>query len=480
MAGFSPAQKTTSAEDYYKRGLGKIKPAETAATFEVSENKYKEASEDFSKAIELNPREAKFYLKRGECFDALFEPEKAIEDFSKAIELKPDFVEAYIERAKVHATYFEEDGQLAKSAETALLDSAKAEKALADFNKAVEINPKNADAYIARANYFFRPLNDYKAALNDLNKAVEVEPRLADAFIERAVFYFHQMEDNSKALADCTTAIKLNPQNADGYELRAEIYSEIGEYQKAITDYTTALRLNPNNPAVLFNRATAYYQIGKTRLAEADERKAEKLNKTAPIESRIFTIAADEIKLPVKESLTEEELAVSYIELSKKDLELIPKDAEGNKIEIERLTNILQADPQSIFGLFERGRAYARLAEYDKAIADFSKVIGLDPNDFYAFNNRGIACAKSGNYERAIADFARASTINPKEYSILYNFGLVLFNKGSFNLSINILTGYIEKEPNDFKSYQLRAKAYRKIGKITEAEADEKKSKSLN
>lgn len=53
------------------------------------------------------------------------------------------------------------------------------------------------------------------------------------------------------------------------------------------------------------------------------------------------------------------------------------------------------------------------------------------------------------------------------------SFALVLFNKSSHQLSVNILNGYLERNPNDFKAHQLRALAYRKLGKTAESKADE-------
>jgi len=46
--------------------------------------------------------------------------------------------------------------------------------------------------------------------------------------------------------------------------------------------------------------------------------------------------------------------------------------------------------------------------DYDRAIADFSKVIASNPSDAKAYSNRGIAYASKGDYDRAIADFSKA------------------------------------------------------------------------
>lgn len=204
------------------------------------------------------------------------------------------------------------------------------------------------------------------------------------------------------------------------------------------------------------------------------------------------------------EVLTSKELLDSYKISSKKQVKtVVPSDKTAFHLaEIERLTRVLDTNPKFAGVFFERGQNYAALGEYDKAIADYSKVIGLNPYDADSFNNRGVACARTGNYERAIADFVRASYLNAgqklgilgkpveeekncpnpdskKELANGYNLGLVLLNKGAFTPALATWNTYIKKYPKDMNAYRLRAETYRKLGKIAEAQADEKTARGL-
>jgi tetratricopeptide (TPR) repeat protein len=60
-----------------------------------------------------------------------------------------------------------------------------------------------------------------------------------------------------------------------------------------------------------------------------------------------------------------------------------------------------------------RGNAYFGKRDYDRAIADYSKVIELNARHTEAYNNRGAAYEKKDDHQRAIADYRKAFSIDP-------------------------------------------------------------------
>src|SRR5688500_13783577 len=60
-----------------------------------SAQKYEEAIQHFSKAIELNPNDHVFYSNRSACYSNLNQYEKALEDGAKAVSIKPDWSKGY-------------------------------------------------------------------------------------------------------------------------------------------------------------------------------------------------------------------------------------------------------------------------------------------------------------------------------------------------------------------------------------------------
>jgi Flp pilus assembly protein TadD len=151
----------------------------------------------------------------------------AIADFNKAISLNPKLADAYAVR-----------GILKKNK---LNDS---QGALADFNKAISLDPKNALAYGFRGILKEDKLNDPQGALADYNKVISLDPKNAGTYTVRGILKKDKLNDPQGALADFNKAIALNPKYADAYAMRG-IFKQIqlNDSQGAIGDLRTAAKL---------------------------------------------------------------------------------------------------------------------------------------------------------------------------------------------------------------------------------------------
>ena len=77
----------------------------------------------------------------------------------------------------------------------------------------------------------------YDRALSDYSKAIELNPRYAGAYNNRGIAYAYKGQYD-RALSDCTKAIELNPRDAEAYINRAIAYyaQGKGKYDKAWQD----------------------------------------------------------------------------------------------------------------------------------------------------------------------------------------------------------------------------------------------------
>lgn len=103
----------------------------------------------------------------------------------------------------------------------------------------------------------------------DYDKLIDLDPDNADAYYNRGDAY-DEMGEYGKAIADYNKAIQLNPNLASAYYNRGCAYGEIGAYDKAIADYNKAIELNPNDSLAFYNRGLAYSKRGEVPKAVSD------------------------------------------------------------------------------------------------------------------------------------------------------------------------------------------------------------------
>jgi lipoprotein NlpI len=80
---------------------------------------------------------------------------------------------------------------------------------------------------------------------------------------------------------------------------------------------------------------------------------------------------------------------------------------------------------------YNRGNAYFKKGDLDRAIADYNEAIRLNPKDFDNFTNRGLVYMHKGDFDRAIADYNEAIRLDPKSSIAYRRRGLVNLYSGS-------------------------------------------------
>ncbi len=84
------------------------------------------------------------------------------------------------------------------------------QQAMADFDKAIEADPKNPKAYYARGFAYLTSSKDMKKAILDFNKAIELDPQYAQAYLMRGRAH-EALGDKDQAKADREKALELEP-----------------------------------------------------------------------------------------------------------------------------------------------------------------------------------------------------------------------------------------------------------------------------
>ncbi|MDF5712757.1 MAG: hypothetical protein PUP93_02440 [Rhizonema sp. NSF051] len=106
---------------------------------------------------------------------------------------------------------------------------------------------QNIPATFIEQAYTSYKLGDTQRAIAEFDHAILVNPQDAYVYTERANFRRNKLEDRLGALEDYTQAISIHPENPLLYVWRSQLYYEIGDKLKAMTDHNTAIRLAPED-----------------------------------------------------------------------------------------------------------------------------------------------------------------------------------------------------------------------------------------
>jgi lipoprotein NlpI len=117
--------------------------------------------------------------------------------------------------------------------------------AIADYDEALKLDPKNARA-LANRGTAHSDKGDADAAIADFDEAIKRDPRLASAHFNRANAYAAKAEVD-RAIADYTAAIKYDRRNVNAYIARGALYLASGTAAKARADMGAAARLERKN-----------------------------------------------------------------------------------------------------------------------------------------------------------------------------------------------------------------------------------------
>jgi len=171
----------------------------------------------------------------------------AIENFDRAIKLNPKYADAYNNRANVRHELGDDAG------------------AIEDYTKAILLNPHCEDFH-NNLGIISSNSDDYRGARVAHTRAIKLNPRYAQAYNDRGVNNL-DIDNVEEALKDFTQAIDLNPDDALAWNNRGDVYLKLGDLQKALDDYTKAAGLNSKNAITFYNLGIIHSRLGNKEKA---------------------------------------------------------------------------------------------------------------------------------------------------------------------------------------------------------------------
>jgi tetratricopeptide (TPR) repeat protein len=114
-------------------------------------------------------------------------------------------------------------------------------------------------------------------AIADFTRAIELNPKDDAPYYNRAQAKWLK-KDPAGAVADYTRAIELGSTNPAAYNNRGNARAENNDRDGAIADYTHAIELKPDYARAYYNRAVAKKEKGDAAGAAADFKRAQELD----------------------------------------------------------------------------------------------------------------------------------------------------------------------------------------------------------
>jgi tetratricopeptide (TPR) repeat protein len=243
-------------------------------------------------------------------------------------------------------------------------------------------------------------------------------------------------------------AIFLPPDAAHAQQQKINLCRD-GKGDAAINACTDLIKRGGKDlEAYYFNRSVAWAAKGECDLAVSDAEKALSLKRDAANYSQLGVVLFD-----CKED-TDQAISV-YSE----GIKALPK------------TGVLY---------FNRGIAFTRNAEFEKAEADFAQAIRLDPRDPDNYHRRGQMWSDMEEWDKAIADYTRAIGMKP-DMATAYSYrGRAYVAKGDIAKSQSDHDRAIRLDPKSSDNYNNRAAFYREIGDYDRALSDHDKAVALS
>jgi tetratricopeptide (TPR) repeat protein len=146
--------------------------------------------------------------------------------------------------------------------------------------------------------------------------------------------------------------------------------------------------------------------------------------------------------------------------------------ADASPATIDACTALIRSNPQNDGAYVNRGIAYRRLGDIDRAIRDYDQAIRVNPRAADAFNNRGNAFRARDEHERAMRDYDEAIRLDPHYAHALNNRGIIFLELGDASRSIADFDRAIAEDGTYANAFRNRGIAHADLGRFDRAIQD--------
>jgi tetratricopeptide (TPR) repeat protein len=389
------------------------------------------------------------------------------------------------------------------------MNSRNYDKAIGDFNKALEVNPNNAQAhfYLAKA---YKEKGDFAQMAGHLDAAEKLDPKLKTEL--------EKLRDDAWYAAAGSADSSMNEvpvmeKDANAYFEKA-LEQQGGNQADSATRYfnltKASLRIHDNDPAqTLFNQA-----VDKAKAGQIEDARLLFADSVMLAATRgIYENAKNEFEIAILISPNRPEAyakaGFAWFRLANDDSSfyyydkahtLAPENFEilRNMVKVADLlgkldlvdtlyAQTLQKDPNNVEALVRRGDIAYKADRIDDAIAYYNKALALKADQCNVWFDLGVIYFKkmqtldttsqafTQSAESAEQAFTQAANICPDDINTLINLNVILISNRKYDEAISRLTAFTDKNPKECVGWDLLSQALLRKGQQDKAlEADKK------
>ena len=195
---------------------------------------------DRAKAYDLQSGDAEYKTRLSQAYRLRAgslpreQADRALADYAKAIFLDPTNYQAFVGRSVIH------------------LQRGEYEKAITDLHVAERID-SGKEAYRAAMVRLLEERgdtrllkNEFDGAIADFTEAIKVDPKRATFYLKRAAAYGAKYNADD-AVNDYSEAIRISMDNVEAYIGRGELYRRRNAFSAALADFDQAVQRQPSN-----------------------------------------------------------------------------------------------------------------------------------------------------------------------------------------------------------------------------------------
>ncbi len=292
------------------------------------------------------------------------------------------------------------------------------EQAIDAASRAIEVDPRSAEAWSARAHAYAATNDAWDTVHNDLSRALELDPMRVDDLrlrgnVRGALLWMHG------AAGDLERVVALEPHNRDARLLLGRARLAAGEPEAAILEFTRAIELDETHAMEWNLRGTTRLVIGELVEAVEDLRRACALEPTNPIYASdlAHALLASGDDVAAMRSLDEAIETATAGDRSKHPLAFVLWHRRG-LVHLARgareaaLTDLSEAiarapaGPKATDAFVDRGRLHLERGDLDAAFADFEAAEARSRHDARTHEGQAEVLVLRGETDAAIRDLA--------------------------------------------------------------------------